>query len=151
MLSAKVLRCPSLRAHSFLLAPSVIQYGSPRGFALMAMSFSWSGSLVLIYYELKLFQAYITCLSSFNSFPLSILAAISRIISGGAIPLNIGTLSIGCKHLVINLIVKFNAISTFLVWNDCHHTGHAYSPTHKHRTRSYVLTTFGQHLIPLPR
>lgn len=64
-------------------------------------------------------------------FFLSILAAISRLISGGAIPLKICNLSMGIsfKHPVINLIELFNAVSTFFVCDDCRHTRHLYSPT----------------------
>lgn len=53
-------------------------------------------------------------------FFLIILAVISRLISGDAIPLMLCTSSIvvGFKHPVINIIVSFNDISTFFVWYD---------------------------------
>lgn len=92
-----MVRIPRARpipwAHSFLLAPTWLTMGC---FPLMAMSFSRSGgSSILTCYELKLSHTLHASVVSFICFLLSILAAIARLISGGAIPLDIRTLSIG--------------------------------------------------------
>jgi len=65
----------------------------------------------LLWIEIK---PYITRLSSFICFPFSIFIATFLLITGGAVPLKICSLSIGIgfKHPVINFILPFNVVST---------------------------------------
>ena len=49
----------------------------------------------------------------------------------------------GLRHPVTILQLSFRAVSTWFVWAEFLHNGHAYSPAEKHNARTDVLKVWG--------